>query len=85
MLPISVSSIAESFGFNRTYLYRAFKSRYGIGIKEYITEVRMQKAAEFLKDGFSVKESAHMAGYADEFNFSKTYKARYGITPSKVR
>lgn len=85
MLPISVSSIAESFGFNRTYLYRAFKSRYGIGIKEYITEVRMQKAAEFLKDGFSVKESAHMAGYTDEFNFSKTYKARYGITPSKVR
>ena len=85
MRPISVSSIAESFGFDRTYLYRAFKSRYGIGIKEYITEVRMQKAMEFLKEGFSVKESAHMVGYSDEFNFSKAYKSRYGITPSKVR
>ena len=85
MLPISVSSIAESFGFDRTYLYRSFKSRYGIGIKEYITEVRMQKAMEFLKDGFSVKESAHMVGYLDEFNFSKAYKSRYGISPSKVR
>jgi AraC-like DNA-binding protein len=85
MLPISVSSIAESFGFDRTYLYRAFKSRYGIGIKEYITEVRMKKAEEFLRDGFSVKESAHMVGYTDEFNFSKAYKLRYGIRPSKVK
>ena len=29
MLPISVTGIAQSFGFDRTYLYRTFKSRYG--------------------------------------------------------
>ena len=85
MLDITVDSISRLFGFERSYLYRIFKKRYGIGIKEYITEVRMQKAAEFLKDGFSVKESAHMVGYIDEFNFSKAYKSRYGISPSKVR
>ena len=85
MLPITVGSIAEKFGFDRTYLYRTFKSRYCIGIKEYITEVRMQKAEEFLKDGFSVKESAHMVGYTDEFGFSKAYKSRYGISPSKIK
>lgn len=83
MLPITVSSISESFGFDRTYLYRTFKSRYGIGIKEYITTVRMEKAKEFLKNGYTVKESAHMVGYDDEFNFSKAFKARYGISPSK--
>ena len=83
MLPITVSSIAESFGFDRTYLYRSFKSRYGIGIKEYITSVRMEKAKEFLKNGYTVKESAHMVGFDDEFNFSKVFKARYGVSPSK--
>ena len=83
MLPITVSSIAESFGFDRTYLYRSFKSRYGIGIKEYITSVRMEKAKEFLKNGYTVKESAHMVGFEDEFNFSKVFKARYGVSPSK--
>lgn len=83
MRPISVNLIAENFGFDRTYLYRTFKSRYGIGIKEYITSVRMEKAKEFLKSGYTVKESAHMVGYDDEFNFSKTFKARYGVSPSK--
>ena len=83
MLPITVSSIADSFGFDRTYLYRTFKSRYGIGIKEYITSVRMEKSKEFLKSGYTVKESAHMVGFEDEFNFSKVFKARYGVSPSK--
>ena len=81
MRPISVSSIAESFGFDRTYLYRAFKSRYGIGIKEYITEVRMRHAKEFLADGMSVGETARLVGYADEFNFSKAYKKHYNKSP----
>ena len=85
MLPITVGSIASAFGFDRTYLYRTFKSRYGIGIKEYITSVRMEKAKEFLREGYSVKESAHMVGYDDPFGFSKAYKSRYGVSPSKMR
>lgn len=85
MRKISVSSLAESFGFDRSHLYRIFKTRYGIGIKEYITSVRLERGAQFLRDGFSVKETAHMVGYDDEFNFSKAFKARYGISPSRVK
>lgn len=85
MRPISVAELARSFGFERSYLYRIFKDRYGIGIKEYIISVRLEKGREFLSEGFSVKESAHMVGYDDAFNFSKAFKAKYGISPSKVR
>ena len=85
MLPISVEGIAERFGFDRTYLYRTFKRRYGIGIKEYITSVRMENGEKFLREGYTVKEAAHMVGYEDEFNFSKAFKARYGVSPSKIR
>lgn len=85
MLPITVGSLANRFGFERSYLYRMFKARYGIGIKEYITSVRLEKGKELLQSGFTVKESAHMVGYEDEFNFSKVFKARYGVSPSKVK
>ena len=85
MRKITVSSLAESFGFDRSYLYRIFKKRYGIGIKEYIIKVRLEKGKELLKEGFSVKESAHLVGYDDEFNFSKVFKKEYGVAPSRVR
>lgn len=85
MLPITVSGLARNFGFERSYLYRMFKNRYGKGIKEYIVEVRLSMGAKFLSQGFSVKESAHMVGYDDEFNFSKAFKAKYGINPSEVK
>ena len=82
---LRVSALAHSFGFERSYLYRIFKKRYGVGIKEYITEVRMEYAGKFLSDGYTVSESAHMVGYDDEFNFSKSFKRRFGVSPSELR
>ena len=82
---LRVSSLAHSFGFERSYLYRIFKNRYGVGVKEYITEVRMEFARKFLNDGYTVGESAHLVGYEDEFNFSKSFKNHYGISPSEFK
>ena len=83
MLPITVGEIARTFGFERSYLYRIFKERYGIGIKEYITSLRLEMGKKLLAEGYSVGESARMSGYEDRFNFSKAYKARFGKSPSK--
>lgn len=85
MEDLRVTSLAHSFGFERSYLYRIFKKRYGVGIKEYITEVRMEFAKRFLSEGYTVGESAHLVGYEDEFNFSKSFKRHYGISPSEFK
>ena len=81
MHPLQIGELATLFGFERSYLYRLFKEKTGVGVKEYITTVRMEKAQEFLKNGHSVGECAHLVGYADEFNFSRAFKARFGISP----
>ena len=82
MKPLQLESLAAIFGFERSYLYRLFKQKLGIGIKEYVTAVRMEKAQEFLKSGYGVGATAHLVGYADEFNFSHSFKKRFGISPS---
>ncbi|MBO5898670.1 MAG: AraC family transcriptional regulator [Clostridia bacterium] len=84
MLPLTVEGIAKSFGFERSYLFRLFKARYGVGLKEYIIRVRMRCAMHFLEDGCSVSECARLVGYEDEFNFSKAFKKHYGYSPSGV-
>lgn len=82
---LRVSSLAHSFGFERSYLYRIFKKRYGVGIKEYIIGVRMEFAKKFLSEGYTVGECAHMVGYEDEFNFSKSFKRSFGLSPSEMK
>ena len=83
MKSLSVSELARAFGFERSYLFRIFKERYGIGPKEYIIDVRMKNAAYLLSEGYSVSQASEMVGYSDPFNFSKAFKAHYGISPSR--
>jgi len=81
MYTLTVNNLAEKFGFARSYLFRIFKNYMGIGIKEYITSVRMDRANELLQKGYSVAETSSMVGYDDQFNFSKTYKKYYDVAP----
>lgn len=83
MKELRVSELAREYGFDRSHLYRIFKARYGVGIKEYLTRERMKNAARLLAGGFSVSESAAMVGYSDTFNFSKAFKEHFGVPPSK--
>ena len=82
MNELSVAELARRFGFDRSHLYRLFQKGYGIGVKEYITRVRMDKAREFLTLGHSVQSTAYMVGYPDEFNFSRAFKKHFGVPPS---
>ncbi len=81
MMDINVDSISHIFGFERSYLYRIFKRRYGIGVKEYIVKVRMEKAKELLCAEASVREAAELVGYSDQFSFSKAFKTYSGSSP----
>jgi AraC-like DNA-binding protein len=81
MMKINVDSISKIFGFERSYLYRLFKTRYGMSVKEYITKIRMEKAKELLKSGFTVKQTSELVGYSDEFSFSKAFKNYRGLSP----
>ena len=85
MEELAVDSLARSFGFERTYLFKLFKAKYGIGVKSYVTEVRMRNAKRFLDEGYSVSRTASMVGYRDEFNFSKAFKKHTGVSPSEWR
>lgn len=79
---ITIGELASTFGFERSYLYRIFKSRYGLSPKEYLTQVRLEKARWLLERGYSISECADLIGYSDAFALSKAYKKHYGVSPS---
>ena len=70
-------------GLERHYLARLFKQKTGGTLKEYITEKRMEEAAQLLEAGNTVGYTAQMIGYSDPFVFSKTFKKRFGMPPGE--
>ena len=82
---MTVNDIAAKFGFERSYLHRLFKQRYGISIKKFIIDTKMMRAKAMLEEGNSVLEVAYKVGYSSEFNFSRAFKQYYGISPTELR
>ena len=80
---VSISAIADSLGLNRKYLARIFKNKTGVSMQEYLIDKRLHEAAKLLKMGYNVEECAYMAGYSEPFGFSKAFKKKYGVPPSK--
>ena len=78
-----VADIAAVVGLERHYLARLFKQKTGGTLKEYITEKRMEEAAQLLEAGNTVGYTAQMIGYSDPFVFSKTFKKRFGMPPGE--
>jgi AraC-type DNA-binding domain-containing proteins len=83
MYDITVESISKFLGINRGYFYTIFKKATGKSPKQYIVDVRLEKAARFLlEDNFTTSEAARSTGYSDIFNFSRMFKRKFGISPS---
>lgn len=83
---ISVQSISDAVGLDRTYLYRIFKEINGITIQQYITDLRLKRARYFLANSnLSYSEVAYYCGYISEQYFSMAFKKGVGMSPSAYR
>lgn len=84
--PITVEKIAEVFFISYVYLSRAFKSEFAVNITDYIQQLRMEKAKEWIIiDQIPIKSAAEMCGYEDVAYFHKVFKKYFGISPGEMR
>ncbi len=83
---ISISEIAEEFGYNPDYLGKLFKRHTKIGLKDYIASQRLAFAKELLlSTSLSVKEIAVQTGCNSENLFTKFFIYHEKITPTAFR
>ncbi len=82
----SVDEISDQLKLNRATVYKAFHARHGMSVKEYIEVVRFEKACRLLVSSpANIKEVAFFCGYRDSRYFSRTFRKRFGMTPSDWR
>ncbi|WP_159885628.1 response regulator [Paenibacillus puerhi] len=81
---ISLEQISRRIGLSSFYFSKYFKKMAGINFKEYLIQIRMEKAM-FLMKSFnkSVKEVTLEVGYNDPNYFSKAFKKYTGLSPTQ--
>jgi AraC-like DNA-binding protein len=81
---IDLSAICENLGVSASRLNDAFKAYTAMTPYQYYISIKMQKAKELLERGDgSIKELAFRLGFKDEYYFSRLFKSKAGISPSR--
>ena len=63
-----------------------FKTETGISLDSYLTEVRMEKAADLLvSTDMQIKEIAAIVGYRQVPSLDRAFRNRFGLSPADYR
>jgi two-component system response regulator YesN len=83
---LTLQTVAEHVHVTPVWLSKLFKKETDMNFLEYLTDIRMKKAAELLADlNHKVYQISYMIGYQDPVHFSKLFKRKYGCTPQEYR
>jgi len=84
--PWSLKQIAAEAGVSREHLSRAFAQRVGRPPHRYLTEARLRKAMQLLRDtDLPLRDVAEQSGFATPHSLARQVRAATGQAPTQYR
>jgi AraC family transcriptional regulator of arabinose operon len=82
----TLKELAKAANLSTSHFSAEFKRLVGVSPVEYLIRNRMRMARYMLEDrNRSISQVAFALGYYDIFHFSKQFKKRFGIPPTRMR
>ncbi len=82
---LTVEELSRLAGYNVQYFVRLFKRNIGCSPYQYIISQRLKEAKKMLRTGAPVTEIAKKTGFNDIKSFSRSFKKKFGVSPSRYR
>lgn len=84
--PLSTKDIATHMYLSDKQVCRIIKEKKGLSTKEFISQIKLQKARELLREtNLPVKQISDMLGFSSEYYFSQFFKRTEGYPPGIFR
>ncbi len=80
-----VVSMAAGMKISDRQLQRKAKAQTGQSPMQYLRQFRLEESLHYLRDAVSVGEAAKAVGFSSHAYFTLCFRARFGITPSRVQ
>lgn len=78
---LSVQSIALRLGLDRSYFSNLFHSKTGLSPRQYLAQLRLERAADMLVRGYPPAIAGASCGFSELAYFSRRFKAHFGCSP----
>lgn len=83
---VSLNKLAEEVHVTQNYISTIFKKETGIILTNYITNLKIQKAKEYLQSSrLRIQDISEMLGYSDYRYFCTLFRKETGVTPLEYR
>ena len=78
---LSVQGIAIRLGLDRSYFSNLFRSKTGMPPGQYLSRLRLERAAEMLASGYPPTIAGSSCGFSELAYFSRRFKVHFGCSP----
>ena len=79
----TIDRLCREMAMSRTLFYGKLKTLTGQGPQDFMRFIRLEQAAQYLKQGDSVLDVSVKTGFVNVKYFSTVFKKHFGVSPSK--
>ena len=83
--PVRLAEAANAACLSPYHFQRTFVRAFGISPSRYVTELRLERAAQLLQNGETVTETCLRVGFQSLGSFGVAFRKHFGVPPSYFR
>jgi len=83
---LTLEKLAAEFDYSPYYLCRIFRQHTGLAIHQYLTQVRLRTALEWISGNESnLTELAFLLGFSSHSHFTLAFRKAFGVPPTQIQ